>query len=138
MHSHNNMDSIWSPSYGTGSGDSYPSVLIQYVNFWEPMIDKLWSKGLDSLCRDLHTRAQVYITPVTDREFITTYLNTNGQHIRIIGKYSFNGSVQFTGFPGAWSSSLPYISNATIPDTNRGWGWNIIASNITSSTATGI
>ena len=65
------------------------------------------------------------------------YLTNNGQHIRIIGHSSVNGSVQFTGSPEVWGINLSYISNASIPDTNRGWGWTGTSSNSTFSTVTG-
>ena len=66
------------------------------------------------------------------------YLATNGRRIIIIGQYSVNGSVQLTGFPEVWGSSLPYISNSSIPDTNRGLDWTGTANNSNISTATEI
>ena len=58
---------IWRPSDGTGSEATYPSVFIQCVNSWEPMANKLWSHGLDDICRDVHPTAQVDIPPGTDK-----------------------------------------------------------------------
>ena len=64
------------------------------------------------------------------------YFSTDGRRIRIIGQYYVNGSVQLNGVLEVWISSLLYISNATITDTNRGWGWTGTAINSTISTAT--
>ena len=63
-----------------------------------------------------------YIFPGTYVEFVMEYLTTNGRRILIIGQSYINGSVQFTGFPEVWGSSMPYIYNDIIPDTNRGSG----------------
>ena len=65
------------------------------------------------------------------------YFTTNGRRIRIIGQYYCNGSVKFTGLPVFWGSSQNYISNATIPDTNRGFGCTVTDINRTSSSAIG-
>ena len=64
------------------------------------------------------------------------YMTTGGRHIRIIGQSSVNRNVQFHGFSEVWSISIPYIYNCTIPDKNRGWDWNGIDGNSTSSTDT--
>ena len=44
------------------------------------------------------------------------YLDTDREQNIIIGQYSVNMSVQFGGITEIWGISLPYISNATIPD----------------------
>ena len=51
----------------TGIRDPYTIVFIQYVNCQETMANDLWYHGLDTLCRNVHTTAQVYIPPITDR-----------------------------------------------------------------------
>ena len=98
------------------------------------MANDLCYHGLDGISRDVHPTAQFGIPPGTDREFITEYLTNDRRHIRIVGKYYVNGSVQFTVITEGWVSSsdiLPYIPNATIPDESIGWGWTGKASNIT-------
>ena len=64
------------------------------------------------------------------------YMTTGGRRIKIIGQSSVNGNVQFPGFSEIWGMSISYITNFTIPDTNRGWGWNGIDGNSTNSTDT--
>ena len=66
------------------------------------------------------------------------YLTTDGRLNRIIGQYSVNESVQFTGIPEIWVSSLRYISNSTITDATILWGWTGTDSHSTNSTGTGI
>ena len=61
------MGSIWRTYDGTGRGAPDPSVFIQCVNGWEPMANKLWSHGLDGLCRNFHTTVRVDIPPGTGR-----------------------------------------------------------------------
>ena len=94
---------------GTGIGAPYPRVFFQCFNGWEPMSNKLWSHGLDSIYHDVHPKARVEIPTGNDGELFIDYLTTNGRRIRIIGQYSVNRSVQFTGFPEVWGSNMPYI-----------------------------
>ena len=101
------------------------------------MANVLGSHGLNSLCRDVHHTAREEITTETDGEFIMEYLTTGIRRITIIGKYSVNGSVQFTGFPEVWGSSMPYISNTTISYANRGWvGMGILTTSLVTLTLT--
>ena len=101
------------------------------------MANKFWYHRLDGVICDVYTTARVDITSKTYVELITEYLTTEGRHIRTIGKYSVNGSVQFTGIPEAWGISMLYITNDTIAYENKGWGWTGTSSNSTSPTATG-
>ena len=93
------MGIIRRPSDGNGSKAPYTRIFIQCVNGWESMANEFWYHGLDSLCYNVRSTAQVEINPGTDVECVAENLTTNKRHIRIIGQYSVNESVQFTGFP---------------------------------------
>ena len=137
MFRHASMGSIRCHYYVTGFGAPDISVFVQCVNIRDPMENNLWSHGLYSIYRDICPTALVEIPPGIDIEFVTGYLIADGRRIRIIGKDSVTGSVKFTGSPEVWGSSLIYISDAAIPDTNKGWGWTGTDRNITGSTVTG-
>ena len=85
---------------------------IQFINGWEPQINKLWRLGLDGNYREVHPTAHVETLARTIREFVTNYLAEKGSLIAIIEELSINGSVQFLGLSNkAWRSGLPYITN---------------------------
>ena len=77
----------------TGIMDTDPIIFIQCSSGLGPMANKLWSHGLDGVCRNVHPTERVEIPTRTDREFITEYLTADGNCIEIIEKYYVNGSV---------------------------------------------
>ena len=103
------MGDIHSPSY-SGSRALYLIVFILFANGRDTMACELWSHGLDGISRNVHPTAQVDIPTGTVVKFITDYMTTYGRRNRIIGQYSFNGGVQFTGIHKILGSSVPYIS----------------------------
>ena len=76
----------------------------------------------------MHLYAHIDIPAGNVGEFVTEYFSENGQHNRIIGELSINGSVQFIGISDIWGSVLPFIPNPRAPDISSGWGSNVSSS----------
>ena len=60
------MGIICRTSVGTGSGAPDNRIFVQCINVRDPMANDLWSRGLDSIRRDVHPTARVEIPPGTD------------------------------------------------------------------------
>ena len=88
------------------------------------MAHELWSHGLDRTSCGVHPTLRVDVPTGTVGEFVPEYLTPEKMINRIICQCSVNESVQLTGFPKIWGSSLTYIYNAALLDATKGWGWN--------------
>ena len=86
-------------------------------------MQKIWCLGYDSVTREVHTTAQIYVGADTVGQFATQYFSENVRRIPIIGQISVNINFKLLGIPAdAWGCGLPFIDNVLAPTVNHGWG----------------
>ena len=107
----------------SGSGGTYSTAFIQYIDVIEPYIYELWCMGLYNISHKFYPTSQVEVASRTVGKFVTYYLSENGRKIQIIGKLSVNNSIQFLNIPNqSGGIVLSFICNLQACVEDTGWG----------------